>query len=146
MSEYRKKKKGPVAPGEKPKDFKGTWSKLLKYCKNYRLMMGIAVVAVAVATVLTLLGPDRIAEMTRVITEGLVTGIDMEKVKSVGIVLIVFYVITFVLYKMFGSEREFSKKQVVTKLIALVIAGAFIVGSAFFVRSFTQACFTEILE
>ena len=63
-----------------------------------------------------------------------------------AIVLIVFYVITFVLYKMFGSEREFSKKQIVTKLIALMVAGIFVVSSAFFVRYFTQAGFTEILE
>ncbi len=63
-----------------------------------------------------------------------------------AIVLMIFYVITFVLYKMFGSEREFSKKQVVVKLLALMLAGAFIVGSAFFVRFFTQAGFTEILE
>ena len=63
-----------------------------------------------------------------------------------AIVLIVFYVITFVLYKMFGSEREFSKKQIVTKLIALMVAGIFVVSSVFFVRYFTQAGFTEILE
>lgn len=63
-----------------------------------------------------------------------------------AIVLLVFYVITFVLYKMFGSEREFSRKQIVTKLIALMVAGVFVVGSAFFVRYFTQAGFTEILE
>lgn len=63
-----------------------------------------------------------------------------------AIVLIVFYVIAFVLYKMFGSEREFSKKQIVTKLIALMVAGIFVVSSVFFVRYFTQAGFTEILE
>ncbi len=63
-----------------------------------------------------------------------------------AIVLIVFYVITFVLYKMFGSEREFSKKQIITKLIALMVAGVFVVSSVFFVRYFTQAGFTEILE
>ncbi len=63
-----------------------------------------------------------------------------------AIVLIVFYVITFVLYKMFGSEREFTKKQIIIKLVALILAGAFIVCSAFVVRFFTQAGFTEILE
>lgn len=63
-----------------------------------------------------------------------------------AIVLIVFYVITFVLYKMFGSEREFSKKQIVVKLVALMIAGVFVTSSVFFVRFFTQAGFTEILE
>lgn len=63
-----------------------------------------------------------------------------------AIVLMIFYVITFVLYKMFGAEKEFTKKQVVLKLFSLVLVGTFIVGSAFFVRYFTQAGFTEILE
>lgn len=63
-----------------------------------------------------------------------------------AIVLLIFYVIIFVLYKMFGSEREFTKKQTATKLVALVLVGSFIVGSAFFVRFFCQSGFTYILE
>ncbi len=63
-----------------------------------------------------------------------------------AIVLLIFYVIFFALYKMFGAEHEFTKKQIVTKLIACVLVGAFIVGSAFFVRYFCQAGFAQILE
>lgn len=63
-----------------------------------------------------------------------------------AIILMMFYVGTFVLYKMFGAEHEFTKKQMIIKMFSLVLAGAFIVGSVFFVRYFTQAGFTEILE
>ena len=63
-----------------------------------------------------------------------------------AIILMMFYVIVFVLYKMFGAEHEFTKKQMIVKMLSLVIAGAFIVGSVFFVRIFTQAGFTQILE
>lgn len=63
-----------------------------------------------------------------------------------AIILMMFYVIVFVLYKMFGAEHEFTKKQMFIKMLSLVLAGAFIVFSVFFVRYFTQAGFTEILE
>ncbi len=63
-----------------------------------------------------------------------------------AIVLLIFYVIFFALYKMFGAEHEFTKKQLVSKFIACVLVGVFIIGSAFFVRSFCQAGFTQILE
>lgn len=63
-----------------------------------------------------------------------------------AIVLFVFYIIIFVLYKMFGAEHEFTKKQMVVKFISLALVGAFIVCSTFFVRYFCQAGFTQILE
>lgn len=63
-----------------------------------------------------------------------------------AIVLLIFYAITFVLYKMFGAEHVFTKKQVVIKLISLVLVGAFILGGAFIVRYFCQSGFTQILE
>ena len=63
-----------------------------------------------------------------------------------AIVLFIFYVITFVLYKMFGAEKKFSKKQVFLKVISLALVGSFVIGMAFVVRYFTQAGFTEVLE
>ncbi len=63
-----------------------------------------------------------------------------------AIVLFIFYVLIFILYKMFGSEREFTKKQVVVKLVSCALVGTFIVFNAFFVRYFCQAGFTQILN
>lgn len=63
-----------------------------------------------------------------------------------AIVLLIFYVIFFALYKMFGAEHEYSKKQLVTKFVSCVLVGVFIVCGAFFVRYFCQAGFTQILE
>lgn len=63
-----------------------------------------------------------------------------------AIILMMFYAITFVLYKMFGAEHEFTKKQVVVKMLSLMLVGTFIVGCVFFLRNITQAGFTQILE
>ncbi len=80
---------GPV--GEKPKDFKKTWKKLLVFCKKYWALMIISLICAGAGTILTLLGPDKLSEMTKVITEGIMTGIDMNAVKTIGLTLVCFY-------------------------------------------------------
>lgn len=59
-------------PGEQAKDLVGTWKKLLGYCKQYLAIIIIAVICAAAGTILTLLGPDKLSDMTNTITEGLV--------------------------------------------------------------------------
>lgn len=90
-------RRGP-AKGEKAKDFKGTWGKLLRYCRKYWAGMIIAVLAAAVGTVLTLLGPDKLSELTKVITDGMMGGIDMGAVARIGLTLVAFYAGSWVLY------------------------------------------------
>jgi len=76
-----------------------------------------------------------------------INGISLFLCDSNGaIILLIAYVVFYVLYKMFGAEHEYTKKQIVTRFLALVLAGTVIVCSAFFVRFFCQAGFTEILE
>ena len=82
---------------EKPADFKGTWSKLLRYCRKYWIPMITAVICSAGGAVLTLIGPEKISELTKVITEGLMTGIDTDAVKAIGCTLILLYGIGFIL-------------------------------------------------
>lgn len=99
MDNNKAVKRGPAMArgGEKAKNFKGTWGKLLRYCKKYWPAMIIAVLFSAGGAVLTLLGPDKISELTKVIGEGLMTTIDMSAVKKIGFTLIGFYVTSFVL-------------------------------------------------
>ncbi|WP_150271500.1 ABC transporter ATP-binding protein [Paenibacillus tepidiphilus] len=73
------------------------WSKLLRYCRNHIPVVLIALVSAAIGTVLTLLGPDQLSEMTDLITQGLATGIDMDAVASIGLFLVLIYAISAVL-------------------------------------------------
>lgn len=79
-------------PAEKSKDFKGTWRKIIRYCKRYLAVIVVALICAVAGTILTILGPDKLSDLTKVITEGIATGIDMERVKSIGLTLVAFYV------------------------------------------------------
>ncbi|MGM9522949.1 MAG: ABC transporter ATP-binding protein [Faecousia sp.] len=81
---------GKTAP-EKAKNFTGTWKKLLVYCKKYWFAMIVALLFAAVGTVLTLMGPDKVSEMTETIMAGMQTGIDMGAIARIGFTLVAFF-------------------------------------------------------
>lgn len=105
LGQYSQQKKqiGPPTPGpgmgsvEKAKDFKVTWIKLIKYCKNYWTVMIIALIFAAIGTVFTLIGPDKLSELTNLITNGLATGIDLDEVSKIGMTLVVLYGLSWLL-------------------------------------------------
>ena len=89
---------GPVGrPGEKAKDLKGAWARIFTYCKKYHATIIIAVFASIVGTVLTLLGPNKLSDLTKLITDGIATGIDMDGVAKIGFTLVAFYASSWVL-------------------------------------------------
>ena len=83
--------------GEKAKDLVGTWKKLFGYCRKYIIGIVIALVCSVAGTVLTLLGPDKLGDLTNEITKGIMTGIDMDAVTKIGITLVCFYVASWLL-------------------------------------------------
>ena len=78
--------------GEKAKDFTGTWKKLLLYCKKYLPIIIVAILCAVFGTIFNLMGPDKLADLTKVITDGLATGIDLNAVTKIGLTLVVFYI------------------------------------------------------
>lgn len=89
---------GPGGPvGEKPKDLIGTWKKLLGYAKKYYVLIIVAFACAIAGTVLTLLGPDKLEDLTNEITSGIATGIDMNAIAKIGITLVIFYALSWCL-------------------------------------------------
>lgn len=82
---------------EKANNTKGTWIKIIKYCRKYWTAMIAAILAAGVGTVLTLLGPDKISDLTKVIADGIITGIDMGMVAKIGFTLAAFYFLSWLL-------------------------------------------------
>lgn len=91
---------GMGAPVEKPKDFKGTWKKLIQYCRKFIPATIVALIFAAVGTVLQIIGPDKLKDMTNEITKGLpaivngqpvIGAIDMNAVINIGLILVFFY-------------------------------------------------------
>ena len=86
--------------GEKAKDFKGTWGKLIRYCKRFIPMIIIALVIAALSSVFQIIGPDQLKLMTNEIVKGLpeaINGapaagaIDFAAIINIAILLVVLY-------------------------------------------------------
>ena len=76
MSEERKRRnagphRGPGAPHEKPKDLTGTWKKIIGYNRKDGILLIVALCCAVVATVFTLLGPNKLGDLTNLITDGI---------------------------------------------------------------------------
>ena len=71
MAHSYNKRHGGYRGHNKPKDLVGTWKKLLGYCRRYLAVFMIAILCAAAGTVLTLIGPDKLSEMTDTITAGI---------------------------------------------------------------------------
>ena len=88
--------------GEKAKDLVGTWKKLLVYCKKYLPMMIVAIVCAVGGTILTILGPDKLSDLTSHIESGFIRGTETSSVAlnaifTIGITLVCFYAASWLL-------------------------------------------------
>ena len=75
----------------KAEDFTGTWRNILRYIRRYRYVFVIAVILSAVSSVLALLGPYCISDMTDLIKEGIDGEMDIDGVKRLGLILLCIY-------------------------------------------------------
>ena len=85
--------RGGMGGGEKAKDFKGTWGKLIRYCKSYMPVILVALFIAALGTVFQFIGPDFLKNLTDEIMKGLAPmgAIDFSAVTSIGMLLVFLY-------------------------------------------------------
>ena len=94
---------GPMSgPVEKPKNFKKTWVRLISYSRQYAPAVIMALLLAAAGTVMQIIGPDKLKEMTNEIMKGLpslvngvpaIGAIDMDAVKGIAFALMVYYAV-----------------------------------------------------
>lgn len=65
--------------------------KLLRYTKKYLPMIIVALICAIGGTIFTILGPDKLSELTNVIAAGMMGDIDLDAVARIGVTLIIFY-------------------------------------------------------
>ena len=90
---------GPLDASEKAKDIKGTWVKLINYCKRYLPAMVVSLLIAAIGTVFTIIGPDQIGRMTNEIQKVIealmvarqVIGVDLGAVTRIAVLLVILY-------------------------------------------------------
>ena len=81
---------------EKDINFKEDISKLFNYIKKYLPLIIPALILALISSIFSIIGPDKLKDMTDTITKGLMTGIDLDKVKSIGLFLVTIYLLSTV--------------------------------------------------
>ena len=85
---------GPGKVIEKPKNFKVAIKKLLSYLRHWMPFIVVALTVAAIGSVLSIIGPNKISELTDTIKNGMMTGIDLNAVKNIAIFLLTIYLIS----------------------------------------------------
>ena len=65
--------------------------KLLRYCKKYVPFIIISLIGAGIGASLTIIGPDKLSEMTDLMSEGLFGEIDLEAISTIGFTLVMMY-------------------------------------------------------
>lgn len=78
----------------KAKDAKKTLRLLLAYAREYLLYISLAIIAAIAGTILALIGPDRLSELTDLITAGIMTEVNISRVMSIGLSLVAIYLVS----------------------------------------------------
>ena len=91
------------------------WKQCRPFLAGLQLPLLIAVVAAICSSIITVYGPTKIKEITNLISDGLMTEIDLEAVSSIASFLVILYVIGIILnytqaYIFSTSIQHFSKR------------------------------------
>ena len=91
-----------MMPGEKPKDFKGSMGKLIRYMGNYWAAIIVVMIFAAVSTVFSVLGPKVMGKATTALADGLMSkitgtgGIDFSYIGKILLITLSLYVVSAV--------------------------------------------------
>ena len=80
-----------------PVNFKKSIGKLISFCRPYIPAILIAMVCAVASAVLTVIGPDKVSDLTGLIEEGFLSGIDFDAVLTICYTLIAFYATSWIL-------------------------------------------------
>lgn len=107
---------GPNKVHEKPKDFKKSMKKLLMWDKKLLLFYILAIIFAISGSICSIIGPNGLSNLTDTITEGVLTGINFDKIKSIGIFLLTVYVISGILTFLTGFIMATTANKLAKKL------------------------------
>lgn len=84
------------AGGDKAAHFWKTMAQLVVYCKKYWLPICVAIGFSVAATVLTVIAPEQVKNITNLIASGLDSGINMHDIIRLGIIVALLYGFSFI--------------------------------------------------
>ncbi|KZE72020.1 ABC transporter [Paenibacillus jamilae] len=80
-----------MGTGKKANDFRKNIRQLLSYIKAYAPMIILSMVLALAGSVFNVIGPDKLSDIANLIQEGIVTGIDINAIEKIVLVLVVLY-------------------------------------------------------
>ncbi|QDY82613.1 ABC transporter ATP-binding protein [Paenibacillus polymyxa] len=80
-----------MGTGKKANDFRKNIRQLLSYMKAYAPMIIFSMVLALAGSVFNVIGPDKLSDIANLIQEGIVTGIDINAIQKIVLVLVVLY-------------------------------------------------------
>ena len=86
--------------------------RLTQYLKSSLGVMIVALVLAALSAVMTIIGPNKIGDMATLMSDGLMTGIDLNAVAQIGIFMAVIYVLS----ALFGFTQHYIMTTVTLKM------------------------------
>ena len=94
--DYKKKPRnfGRNATAEKPKDLKTAVKKLVHYLNKLLPLLIVALVLSCFSSVLSIIGPNRLSDLTNEITNGLITGMNFDTINSIALFLLIIYLVS----------------------------------------------------
>ena len=96
---------------EKPKNFSESIKKLFNKLQDFKTSMLVAILLALFSSILTIIGPNRISDITDEIAKGLMGSMDMDKIRSIAI----FLGIIFALSAIFNFIQSFIMATVSNK-------------------------------
>ncbi len=67
--------------------------KFYNYIKKYLPLIIPSIILACTSSIISIIGPDKLKEITDIIAKGIMTGIDVDKVKEIGTFLIIIYLL-----------------------------------------------------
>lgn len=84
---------GPNRVAEKPKDFKSAIRNLVHYLNKLFPLIVVALILSSFSSILTIIGPNKLSDLTDEITKGLITSMNFDAISSITIFLVVIYLV-----------------------------------------------------
>lgn len=103
-----------MAIGDKPQNFTKAIKELILYGNKYWPIVVFCTVLATIGSVIAIIGPNKIRDLTDIIAEGLMSSIDFTQVKNIALLLLILYLTSTIINLiegliMAGVSNKFSK-------------------------------------
>lgn len=89
------------------KNFGKSIKKLITYFRPYWFLIILSILFAGAGSLLTVLGTDKMSDMTDIIKDGILSGMDMDQVIKTGVILAVMYILSAVMTSVQGVIMTF---------------------------------------